>query len=845
MIDRLDIERARRADEQFAELLDLDEAARGRRLHELREADPRLAGLVERLLAATRMETQEALRGALAAGGGGVEPPVAAEAELVAPGTSFGAWQITRPLARGGMSQVFVAERVQGGFRQRAALKLFERSPELAAELVQRFEQERQILAALDHPNIARVLDGGVAKDGRPYLVLELIEGEPIDRWCLSRNPTLAERCELFVAAARAVQHAHRNLIVHRDLKPSNLLVTADGGVKLLDFGIAKVLSGSLALAGPDWVAASTRTASRPLTPAYASPEQVRGEPIQTTSDVYQLGLLLYELLAGRPAHLFREDSWRELERVVCEVEPPPLAHRRRRREDGAPSPSLRIPGELETIVRKALQKDPQRRYGSADHLADDVVRFLTDQPVLARPDTLRYRAGKFVRRHRVAVTGSAAVVAALLAGGITTAWQARVAARERDAARLAAKKSQRAFDLLLQVFEIADEGGGEAITARELVERTVERLRAEPAEAPLRAEQLAVLARADEGLGLTAAAAGLRAELVDLAKQKFGSESLEAARELDQLGNTLVLAGDFRAAISRLEEALRLQVAKLGPDHPETLTTSSHLSYALGVKGEVRRSLALREQVLAARVRLHGEVSAEVAQARNDFGRSLRFLGRTADAEHELRRAVELRRRLEGDRALSAGASLSNLAHVVLDRGDLVAAGDLAAEALAISERALRPGHPSLAGRLQLLGSVRLAENRLGEAETLFRRALELHRSALPSTHFSIAEAELALAEVLLASGRADEAEALTTAADERLQSSFPPGGFRVGQAEALLGACRAARGGGAAAVQLAQRGYESVVSELGSASPVARRAGLHLAAAQAAAGRAAASAP
>lgn len=841
MIGELDLERARRADGLFAELLELEASARELRRRALHDEDPALAELVDRLLAAAHQDTQDQLRGALSAGAILTERSRPVDAGAVSAGTRIGAWRIEQPLARGGMSRVFVAERVAGGFRQRAALKLFERSPELAGDLVQRFEQERQILATLDHPNIARVLDGGVAGDGRPFLVLELIEGEPIDRWCATKNPGLAQRLELFVAAARAVQHAHRHLIVHRDLKPSNLLVTAGGIVKLLDFGIAKVLAGSQALAGTDLVTAPTRTASRPLTPAYASPEQVRGEPIQTTSDVYQLGLLLYEMLAGRPAHLFREDSWRELERVVCEAEPPPLAGRGRSRAAGATATALRIPAELETVVRKALQKDPARRYGSADQLADDVVRFLTDQPVLARPDTIRYRARKFVRRHRLAAAAAVGIVAALAAGGFATAWQAREAARQRDASRLAAERSQRALDLLLQVFEIADEGGGAAITARELVARSVARLRAEPGSDPLRADQLTVLARADEGLGLYADAAELRSELVDLARRTYGSDSLEAARELDQLGSTLVLAGDFQAAIARLDEALRLQVARLGEDHPDSLSTSSHLSYALGVKGEVHRSLALREHVLAARRRIHGERHGEVAQAWNDVGRSLRFLGRSDEAERHLRRAIELRRQLEGRDAASAGVPLGNLALVLLDRGAVTAAESAAAEALAIAERTVRADHPSLAGRFQLLGGVRLAQRRLPEAEELFRRALALYRSALPPTHFSIAEAELALAETLLLAGRSGEAAAVAEAADERLRSAFAEGGFRVGQADALLGACRAATGGGEAAVGLAEAGLAGVVSELGEASPLAVRARFAVKSARlAAAGRA-----
>lgn len=829
------LELRRRADRLFSELAEAPAGERERRLAEIRSEDAGLARLVERLLAAAE-EPFEALDRVAAAADHAIRR--AADSPGLAPaaselGLELGAWRIVAPLAQGGMSRVFVAERTSGGFRQRAALKLFHAPAGHGDDLARRFEQERQILATLEHPNIARVLDGGIASDGRPFLVLELVEGDPIDVWCARRAAPLRLRVELLVAAARAVQHAHRNLIVHRDLKPSNLMVTAEGAVKLLDFGIAKVLEGSTTLDGTPLAAPETRTLARPLTPAYASPEQVRGLPVTTASDVYQLGLLLYELLAGRPAHLFREDSWRELERVVCESAPPRLGGQSATRATDSgetPTRPFRVPADLETIVFKALAKEPARRYGSAEQLAEDLDRFLADKPVLARPDTLVYRARKFIGRHRLGVAAAAAVAAALAVGAAATLWQGREAARQRDAARREAARSERTLGFLLGVFETADEGGGAAISARELVARSAERLRRESASASSRAEMLDVLARADSGLGLHGEAAALRAELVDLVRRRHGDDSLEVASALHELGSSQVRAGDYSAAIASLEAALRVRIERLGDEHPDVATTSSHLSYALGVKGDAQRALALRERVLDLRRRLYGAEHSEVAQALNDLGRSYRFLGRYEEAERHLREAIALRRRLEGATSAAAGVPLSNLALVLLDRGALAEAEAAAVETLALSERSVRPGHPSLAGRIQLMGSLRLAQERLAEAERHFGDALALYRSSLPPEHFSIAECELALAEALLLAGRGDEAEALAAAAHDRLGRAFPERGFRVGQAAALLGACRAANGAGAPAVALAEAGYAAIVAELGAASPVAQRAERHL---------------
>jgi serine/threonine protein kinase/tetratricopeptide (TPR) repeat protein len=358
----------------------------------------------------------------------------------------IGPYRLVRELGQGGMGAVFLAVRDDDVFHKRVAVKLLKRGMDTDA-IVQRFRAERQILAGLDHPNIARLLDGGTTDDGLPYLVMEYVEGAPLIEYADARDLDIAARIDLFLQVSAAVQHAHQNLVIHRDLKPANVLVTAEGVPKLLDFGIAKLLNPEMA----GHTMAPTAPGLQLMTPEYASPEQVRGEVVTTATDVYSLGVLLYEFLTGRRPYRLTSRTLPEIARVVCEEEPvqPSLAVTRpadpAEREPGArptgprstrvaDSQRLqrRLEGDLDNIVLKALSKEPTRRYASVDQFAEDLRRHLAGLPVLARPDTFGYRASKFVRRHRGAVTAGAAVVLALVLGLVGVAWQARVASRER-----------------------------------------------------------------------------------------------------------------------------------------------------------------------------------------------------------------------------------------------------------------------------------------------------------------------------------------------------------------------------------------------------------------------------
>jgi non-specific serine/threonine protein kinase/serine/threonine-protein kinase len=486
------------------------------------------------------------------------------------PSSRLGPYEIVARLGEGGMGQVFLARRADGQYEGRVAIKIMREG--VASEfLLSRFRTERQILAALHHPNIAQLLDGGTMPDGRPYIVMEHVSGSSIDRFCHMHAMPVTGRLRLFLKVCDAVQHAHQYLIVHRDLKPSNIIITGDGNPKLLDFGIAKLLR-------PEFFpgsAAETRLDVRLLTPEYASPEQVRGEMITTASDVYSLGVVLYELLTGRRPHASTSEP-RQVERAICEDEAPPLATSITESPSAYGEPTVeslrqRLRGDLEAILAKALRKEPAKRYETVDQFAADIQRHLDGLPVEARRGSLRYKTGKFIRRHQWAVAAGVTALALLCGGTLTTVWQWRRAEQERALAQRRFNEVRKLSNSVL--FEIHD---------------SIQRL---PGSLPARK---LVVQRALEFLdGLSKDASDDPSLLEEVAMAYQAAANIQRSRLSSSLGDTEGARASFRQS---LELAQRVR-ARFG-DRPDTLRALALAHYGLGdmqaVEGHMSEALPL-----------------------------------------------------------------------------------------------------------------------------------------------------------------------------------------------------------------------------------------------------------
>lgn len=788
-------ERCARVDALFAAALALPEAERHAFLEHAAADDPSLAPEVEELLRLAADPAPglapEALAGSpLWEGLVGSPPPrSAASADL-----RVGAWRLISELGSGGMGTVWLAERADGQYQQKAALKLLQTGPQAQA-VVDRFERERQILAGLDHPHIARLLDGGLTGEGRPWFAMEYVDGQPIDAYCDARKLSVEERLRLFIQVARAVQAAHGSLVVHRDLKPSNILVTRDGYPRLLDFGIAKPLD---APAAPD---AATRTLLV-LTPEYASPEQVRGEPARVASDVYQLGLLLYELLTGRRAQRLEGPGATELERVVCERTPPvpsaavardggdEVAARARQTTPGAIRRKLR--GDLDAIVMRALRKAPERRYGFVAELVEDVERYLRGMPVRARPEALGYRASKFVRRHPVGVAASALFALLFVVYAVTVTWQARQLARERDQVRIAATRAEHVRDSLLGLLAAAHpyENREGATTPGELLAVAAERIRGELGDEPeMRAELLGVVGEVLVANAALDPAADLLGESLTLQRRLHPRDHPALARAMVRYARLMGTRGDWDAAARLARDALEMRRRLYGEEHEEVATSLGQVSFALLSRARFREAEASFRKAHELRRRLGLTGDEPTAKVWNGLGITLTRLGRPAEAEVVHRRALAIRRRVFGPNHVATATILSNLAIDLMHQGKFAEAEPLFVRSLEIRRRVFRDGHPRVANPLAGLGDLMRHMGRPREAADYHAQALEIRRRLLPHDHHRIAESLHALAQVAQDEGEIEEAERLYGEALSILRDSIPADHWLIGRPALSLG--------------------------------------------------------
>jgi serine/threonine protein kinase/tetratricopeptide (TPR) repeat protein len=712
------------------EALGLTEEERARWLESLRAEKSEIAGQLESLLEEHRIAEQEGFLTTVS-----LVNLLPARASLA--GKTIGAYKLISPIGHGGMGTVWLAERIDGRFERRCAFKFL--NVAMVGQGEARFKREGAIVGRLSHPNIARLLDAGVAEGGQPYLVLEHIDGEPIDRYCDSRKLDVRARVRLFLDVLGAVGHAHANLIVHRDIKPSNVLVSKDGQVKLLDFGIAKLLEGN----GTGGKATQlTIEAGRAMTPEFAAPEQVTDAPVTTGTDVYALGVLLYVLLTGRhPAGSTRSPA--ELLKAIVETEPARLstvitAARENAgvvetiasRRDSTPEKLARqLGGDLETIVSKALKKNPQERYGSVTAFAEDLSRYLRQEPISARPDSLAYRASKFVQRNRVAVVLGLLSLIAVSAGVAGTLIQARTARRQRDAALRERDRASRVTEFMTGIFKVSDpsETTGNGVTARAILDKAANEIDSGLTKDPeLRVEMMHAMGSVYGNLGLYPKAQALMEKAIEVGTAANGPRDPETLRTMSDLGFIYLQQGRVADAETMLRETLQNQAALFGREHLDTLFTMSNLSFALEEGGKLDEATRLARELYETELRIYGLEDRHTLTAMDSLAVMLGINGQLAESEQLERQAIEAEKRVRGPDNLGVLNSMGNLGDTLYVMGKYTEAEKTWRETLAIQNRVLGPSHPETARSVYNLGCTAALASRKDEALALLNSAID-----------------------------------------------------------------------------------------------------------------------
>ncbi|HEY7638843.1 MAG TPA: serine/threonine-protein kinase [Steroidobacteraceae bacterium] len=754
-------------------------------------------------------------------------------------GRTVGNYKLVSVLGHGGTGTVYLGERADRQYSAQVAVKIVDNAT-MQGELGLRFRAERQILASLNHANIARLLDAGETEEGNPYLVMEYVHGEPLDRYCDRQQLGLRERLQLFLDICGAVQYAHQNLVVHRDLKPANILVTAEGAPKLLDFGIAKLLDAGEAAAAM----ALTRMNDRLLTPEYASPEQILGRPVTTASDVYALGVVLYELLTGlRPYTVPASASQLELERSICITDPlRPSAAVKRARDSGplegqsellavAAARRLvpeklqkRLVGDIDAIVMRALRKEPQHRYNSIEQLASDVRRYLTREPVQARQGNWIYYSQRFIRRHAFGVTAGAAFVIFLAAFAMVSTIQAQRIAEERDRAKQQSNLSQQVATLMLETFANADpleySRRGKPETAEELLARAGRRVREDLSGHPqVRAQLLENLGRAyrrrfddKTAISYLRDAVALRKKLsggagdedtaavmVDLAismretgdvlgsdgvlieardiLHRLGREhSVSYARMLANRGRVQMKYGKIDLAQNYFDSSLTLLRELRDPRDPEVAQLLVDKAVAYLWQDNPASAERSAREALDIYTVALPKLHPDRSLAMMQLGEALRLQGRLDEASVLFKEALAANRTIYGDDSRIVADVLDSLAKVRRAQHDLKEAEDYAQQAVVVETKAEGPNHWRTAYYRTSLAATQIERREYPEAIAQLRASITIFQETLSADHPYVASAEHYLGEALLKSNQLKDAEAVFMAAMNRSKRANEP---------------------------------------------------------------------
>lgn len=698
---------------------------------------------------------------------------------------SIDPYQLTRKLGQGGMGQVWLAEQ-KSPVRRQVAVKLLTPGSYNVASM-QRFELERQSLAMMDHPAIAKVLDAGSAPDGRPFFVMEYVPGIPITDYCNNHRLTIRQRLELFIRVCEGVQHAHQKSIVHRDIKPSNILVTEIDGQpmpRIIDFGIAKPISMGV---GDDHTI-FTKVGVLIGTPGFMSPEQIdpNTSDIDTRTDVYSLGVLLYLLLTGTMPFQGRDWANKPIDEILREI-----------REEEPPSPSTRVAssgeptidtaeargtdakqlvsdlrGDLDWITLKAMEKDRERRYASPANLAQDVRCHLENRPVLARPASAGYRLQKYVARHRILVATAAFIAALIFSFVALLAVQLRRTTRERD-------RANRITDFMTKMFEVADpsEARGNSVTVREILDKASNDIQTGLAADPeAQAQMLEVMGEVYDGLGLFSRSESLLTRAVDTRRRVLGVDHPETLMSMDNLAWVLLEEGHPAESEKLQREALQMRRRVLGSRDKHTLASMVNLASALNAQGRFGDAETLQREALDVLRQTRGLEDKETLTTMNNLGNTLSFEHKYKELEQLRRENLEIRRRVLGPEAPETLSSMINLGDILYQEGKYEDAEKLDRETLEIQRRVEGPEHPETLLSMYNLTLVLNKTGRYKEAEALGRTTLEVRRRLLGPEHPRTMLAMVSLAISLLEQKQYPEAEKLLTQAIETQKRILSP---------------------------------------------------------------------
>ncbi len=742
-------------------------------------------------------------------------------------GRRIGPYDVTRLIGYGGMGAVYEGTRADDHFRKRVALKFLRRGLE-GDQAIRRFRYERQILANLNHKNIAALLDGGVTADGQPYFVMEYVDGEPITKYCRNKQLPIRERVQLLRQVCSAVQHAHQNLVVHRDLKPGNILVTGDGTVKLLDFGIAKLLREA---EGSDQLP-MTQGGMRAFTPDYASPEQVRGLPVAAASDIYSLGVIASELLSGNRPFVLDGLLFMEMQERVCVAPPPPPSTLIA--ADGGPSFGERtatrvraqLRGDLDAIVLQALRKEPERRYGSAEQLGNDLRRYLEGHPVSAQRDRVGYRLGKFIRRRRVEVAASALVGISLIGGIVGTTRQARRAETERA-------KMEQVNTFLTTMLSAVDPGSqGLHVTVAQVLSQAAKDVEQKKLDPEIEAAVRHSIGQTYYGLGLYDSAATHSQRAYDLRQRLYGDLD---QRTLTSLSYIVVLAearGDFAQAESLAKLDVERQRKTPEQIPTELATALDNLARMVEHQGRLDEAMQIKLESIGIRRRATDSTTlASLPYTLNNVAVSYEYKGEYAKADSLVQEALGIEARLHGKESPNYGDLLRSLASIRDESGQQHEADSLIRESVRIMRITLGPDHPNYLRALNMRATLRYAANDM-------RTAASAAREVTLSIGRGLPEGDPTAASALQVLGLALDSLAEYVAADSALRHSqalrekyLPKDHWLIASSRAVTGYHLGRMGRNVEAEKMLKEAYAALAATRGADAAVTKRVAVRLA--------------